>query len=189
MLQVCSRLLTNYDAGIMYISLRFMPSLLHVLAVSNSTCSMSTVRRVREIWSHKITSAYVPKPTQFQHVLTNANLCCVLRYKFHVFKLYMYGSGGMVTQNYQCVQNHETWFTSRTHSSNYDGVVTMLDYVFINLNLCCIQWYKFHVCRGKGSRDTVTQIYSCDQNHEKWFISRAHSSISNGMSHYFYIPL
>ena len=96
---------------------------------------------------------------------------------------------GMVTQNYQCVQNHETWFTSRTHSSNYDGVVTMLDYVLINLNLCCIQWYKFRVCRGKGSRDTVTQIYSCDQNHEKWFISRAHSSISNGMSHYFYIPL
>ena len=125
--------------------------------------------------------------SQFQHVLTNANLCCVLRYKFHVFKLY--GSGDMVTQNYQCVQNHETWFTSRTHSSNYDGVVTMLDYVLINLNLCCIQWYKFRVCRGKGSRDTVTQIYSCDQNHEKWFISRAHSSISNGMSHYFYIPL
>ena len=73
--------------------------------------------------------------------------------------------------------------------SNYDGVITMLDYVFINLNLCCIQWYKFHVCRGKGLRDTVTQIYSCDQNHEKWFISQAHSSISNGMSHYFYIPL
>ena len=24
------------------------------------------------------------------------------------------GSGDMVTQNYQCVQNHETWFTSRT---------------------------------------------------------------------------
>ena len=61
--------------------------------------------------------------------------------------------------------------------------------VFINLNLSCIQWYKFRVCRGKSSRDTVTQIYSCDQNHEKWFISRAHSSISNGMSHYVYIPL
>ena len=97
--------------------------------------------------------------TVLQHILINANPCCVLRYKFHVFKLQ--GSGDMVTQNYQCVQNHETWFTSRTHSSNCDGDVTMLEHVFINLNLCCIQWYKFRVCRGKGSRDTVTQIYPC----------------------------
>ena len=118
----------------------------------------------------------------FRGILQIQIACCALRCKFHVIK--WYGSGDMVTQNY-----HETWFTSRTHSSNYDGVVTMLDYVFINLNLCCIQWYKFHVCRGKGSRDTVTQIYPCDQNHEKWFISWAHGSISNGMSHYFYIPL
>ena len=49
-------------------------------------------------------------------------------------------------------------FTSRIHSSNCDGDVTMLEYVFIYLNLCCIQWYKFRVCTGKGSRDTVTQI-------------------------------
>ena len=35
----------------------------------------------------------------------------------------------------------------------------MLKHVFINLNACCIQWYKFHVHRGKGSGDTVTQIY------------------------------
>ena len=83
----------------------------------------------------------------------------------------------MVTQNYQCVQNHETWFTSRTHSFNCDGDVTMLEHVFINFNLCCIQWCKFRVCRGKGSRDTVTRVH---QNHEKWFISRAHSSISDG---------
>ena len=39
---------------------------------------------------------------------------------------------------------------------------------------------KFRVCRGKGSRDIVKQIYPCDQNHEKWFISQAHSPISNG---------
>ena len=101
-----------------------------------------------------------------------------LRCKFHVIK--WYGSVDMVTQNYQCIQNHETRFTSRTHSSNDDGDVTMLDHVFINLNLCSIQWYKFRVCRGKGSRDTVTQIYPCDQNHEKWYISLAHSSISDG---------
>ena len=104
--------------------------------------------------------------------------CCALRCKFHVIK--WYSSGDMVTQNYHCIQNHETRFTSRTHSSNYDGDVTMLDHVFINLNLCCIQWYKFRVCGGKCSRDTVTQIYPCDQNHEKWCISRAHSSMSNG---------
>ena len=30
--------------------------------------------------------------------------------------------------------------------------------IFINLNLSCIQWYKFCVCRGKGSRDTVRRI-------------------------------
>ena len=67
----------------------------------------------------------------------------------------------MVTQNYQCVQNHETWFTSRTHSFNCDGDVTMLEHVFINFNLCCIQWCKFRVCRGKGSGDTIGQSYPC----------------------------
>ena len=46
--------------------------------------------------------------------------------------------------------------------SNCDGDVAMLEHVFINLNLCCIQCYKFHVCIGKeDSRDTVTQIYQC----------------------------
>ena len=127
---------------------------------------------VTQMWSHRITNAYVRKPntwacsskfnvnvTTLQQILINANPCCVLRYKFHVFKLY--GSGDMVTQNYQCVQNHETWFTSRTHSSDCDGDVTILEHIFINLNLCCIQWYKFRVCGGKGSRDTVTQIYPC----------------------------
>ena len=39
--------------------------------------------------------------------------------------------------------------------------VTMLEHIFINLNLCCIQWYKFRVCRGEGSRDTVTNLPMC----------------------------
>ena len=65
----------------------------------------------------------------------------------------------MVTQNYHYVHNHETQFTSRTHNSKCDGDVTMLKHVFINLNPCCVQWYEFHVHRGKGSGDTVTQIY------------------------------
>ena len=68
---------TNYDAGIMYTSLGFMPSLLHVLAVSNNTNSMSTVGRVREIWSHRITNAYIPKPT---HGLAVPNLMWMSRY-------------------------------------------------------------------------------------------------------------
>ena len=42
-----------------------------------------------------------------------------------------------------------------------DGDVTLLEHVFINLILCCIQWYKFRVGEGKGSRDTVTQTYPC----------------------------
>ena len=68
---------TNYDASIMYTSLGFMPSHLHVLAVSNSTSSMSTVNRVREIWSHRITNAYVPRPT---HGLAVPNLMWMSRY-------------------------------------------------------------------------------------------------------------
>ena len=39
----------------------------------------------------------------------------------------------MWSQNYQCVQNHETWFTSKTRSSNCDGIFTMLEHTFINL--------------------------------------------------------
>ena len=68
---------TNYDAGIMYTSLGFITSLLHVLAVSNSTSSMSTVCRVWEIWPHRITNAYVPKPT---HGLAVPNLVWMSRY-------------------------------------------------------------------------------------------------------------
>ena len=33
--------------------------------------------------------------------------------------------------------------------------ITMLKDVFINLNPCCVQWYKFHVHRGKGSGDGI----------------------------------
>ena len=126
--------------------------------------------------------------TILQHILINANPCCVLRYKFHVFKLQ--GSGDMVTQNYQCVQNHEAWFTSRTHSSNCDGDVTMLEHVFINLNLCCIQWYKFRVCRGKGSRDTVTQYLPvCIKIMKNGLFHGLTAPYLMGMSQYFYIPL
>ena len=81
--------------------------------------------------------------TVLQHILINANYLCLQRYKFHVHKLY--GSGDMVTQNYHYVHNHETQLTSRTHNSKCDGDVTMLKHVFINLNPCCVQWYKFHV--------------------------------------------
>ena len=68
---------TIYGAGIMYTSLG---SLLHVLAsiaVSNSTSSMSTVCGVQEIWSHRITNAYVPKP---KHGLAVPNLMWMSQY-------------------------------------------------------------------------------------------------------------
>ena len=70
----------------------------------------------------------------------------------------------------------------------------MLEHIFINLNLCCIQWYKFGVCRGKGSRDAVTQFTHVHQNHEyftahkvtyahqnhkAWLTSQVYSSKSN----------
>ena len=54
----------------------------------------------------------------------------------------------------------------------------MLELVFINLNPCCIQWQKFHVRRGKGLGDTVTQIYRFVR--KSWNIVEAHSSISDG---------
>ena len=65
-------------------------------------------------------------------------------------------------------------------AARIDGDVTMLKHVFINLNPCCVQWYKFRVHRGKGSGDTVTQIYPFAPNHKTWLISLAHSSISDG---------
>ena len=74
---------TNHDAGIMYTSLGFMPSLLHVLAVSNSISSTSTVCRVREIWPHRVTNAYIPKPT---HGLTVPNLMWMSWYSTYPYK-------------------------------------------------------------------------------------------------------
>ena len=49
----------------------------------------------------------------------------------------------------KCVQNHETCFTSRTHSSNCDGDVTMLEHVFINLNLAVSNGTSFVSVEGK----------------------------------------
>ena len=89
-----------------------------------------------------------------QHVLINANHWYLPWYKFHIHKLWGL-EDSMVTQIYQCAQNHETQFTSRTHNFKCDGDVTMLKHVLLNLNPCCVHWYKFHVHRGK---DTVTQI-------------------------------
>ena len=48
----------------------------------------------------------------------------------------------------------------KDYNSKYNGDTTMFEHVFINLNPFCLQCYKFHVHRGKGSGDTVTQIYS-----------------------------
>ena len=48
-------------------------------------------------------------------IFINTNLCCLPLYKFHVYKLQ--GLGDTVTQGYQCIQNHETQFTSWTDNS------------------------------------------------------------------------
>ena len=135
--------------------------------MSNSTSSTSTVCRVRQMWSH--TNPYAPKPT---HGLAVPNLMWMSR-NFNT-SLQMpilavsYGTRSMSLScrveeiwSHKITRTVKTWFTSMTHGSNCDGDVTMLEHVFINLNLCCIQRYKFRVCRGKGSRDTVTQIYLC----------------------------
>ena len=65
----------------------------------------------------------------------------------------------MVTQNYRCVQNHETL---KTHTSNCNGDVTMLEYVFINLNLQSYMW--------------VQEIQSNKFNH-------VHQIMKNGLFH------
>ena len=59
---------------------------------------------------------------------------------------------------------------------NDDGDFIMLDHVFASLDPCCVQWYKFHVHRGKGSGHIVTQIHQFEIK----LISWAHSSISDG---------
>ena len=99
-----------------------------------------------------------------------------LWYKSHIQKIVWFRRYGHTKL---CVQNHETWLTSRTHSSNCDGDITWLEHVFIKLILCSIQWYKFCVCRRKGSRDRVTQNYRCAPKSLKKF-SRAHSFLSDG---------
>ena len=125
--------------------------------------------------------------TILQHILININPCCVLGYKFHVFKLWVQEVWSH--KNYQCVQNHEICFTSTTHSSNCDGEDTMLEHVFIHLNLYCIQWYKFRVCRGKSSKDTVTQIYPCASKSWKMvYFTGSQLHIGWGCHHTFTYP-
>jgi len=67
----------------------------------------------------------------------------------------------------------------------------MLEHVFINLSPCCIQWYKFHVHRGKGSGDTVTQIYPCicTKIMKRGWIHGLTAPYLMGMSQHFYIPV
>jgi len=56
---------------------------------------------------------------------------------------------------------------------------TMLERVFINVNPCCVQWYKFHVCQ-EFRRFSHTNLPTCTKNHETWLISWANNSISDG---------
>ena len=64
-------------------------------------------------------------------------------------------------------------------------------HVFINLNPCCVQWYKFHVHRGKGPGDTVTHICPliCTKIMKHGWIHGLTDPYLMGMTQHFYIPL
>ena len=63
----------------------------------------------------------------------------------------------------------------------------MPEHVFINLNLAIVE---FCVCRGKGSRDTVTNLPACVyQNHENGLFHRLTAPYLIGISKHTYTPL
>ena len=95
----------------------------------------------------------------------------------------------MVTQNYQCIQNHETWFTSRTHSSNCDGDVTILEHVFINLNFAVSNGTSFMSVEGRVQEIQSHKFTCVHQNHTNGLFHGLAAPHLMGMSQYSYIPL
>ena len=93
----------------------------------------------------------------------------------------------MVTQNYQCIQNHETWFILRTHRSNCNRDVTMLEHVFINFNLCCIQCTSFVSVEGRVDEIQSHKLTRVHQNHINGLFHGLTAPYLMGMSQYFYI--
>ena len=76
-------------------------------------------------------------------------------------------------QNYQCVQNHETWLTSRTRMSQYLNR-------FLETSIFAVSnGTSFMSVEGRVQEIQSHKFTRVHPNH-KWFISRAHSSTSDG---------
>ena len=95
----------------------------------------------------------------------------------------------MVTQNYQCVQNHETWFTSRTHSSNCDGDVTILEHVLQTSIFAVSNDTSFVSVEGKVQEIQSLKFTNVHQNHKNGLYHGLIAPHLMGMSEYFYISL
>ena len=110
--------------------------------------------------------------TILQHILINANPCCVLQYMFRIRKLCSH----KITDAYRTMK-HVCFKGSPLQ------IGCTLEHIYINLDPCCVQWYKFHVYRGKSSGHTCSHTHLpiyVHQNRETWLMSWAHSSISHG---------
>ena len=109
--------------------------------------------------------------------------CCVLWYRFHVHK--WYGSGDTVTQNYQCVQSHETWFTSRTHSSNCDGNVSPYLNMFLYTSIFAVSnSTSFVSVDGRIQEIQSRKFTHVHQNHENGLFHRLTAPYLMEMSQY-----
>ena len=71
-------------------------------------------------------------------------------------------------------------FTSSTHDSNCDGNVTMLEHVLQTSIFAVSNGTSFKSVEGMLQWIQSHKLTLVHQNHEKWFISWAHSSKSDG---------
>ena len=111
---------------------------------------------------------------------TKYNLVYCMHGSYYIFKLLAvsYGTSSM-SFKLQSSWSHKITNAYRTMKHGLlQGLtapiamgITMLEQVFINVNLSCIQWYQ---------REGFKRYSQTHQNYEKWFISRVHSSISDG---------
>ena len=84
---------------------------------------------------------------------------------------------------------HETWFTSRTHSSNHDGDFTQLEHDFIKLNLFVSNGTSFRSADRRVQEIQSHTKLPVHQNHKNDLFHGLTAPYLMGMSQYFYIPL
>ena len=134
--------------------------------MSNNTSSMSTVRSVQEIWSHKITNVY----RIMKHGLLQG-LTAPLWWGCHYAWTHLYEPQSLlypmvqVWQIYVCAPNQEKWFISQAHGSKFDGDVTILSPTFINFNLGAWSTNIFSVTASRLESQTATVkiLYTCSR--------------------------